>query len=136
MSPGIKRSRKKTMLFLLVVVALSFSAAKAGAITLASGGSTSYSIVSDIGSSNEVDLAVSELKSPLDTSTGATFPSVDVSVSGALTYHIIVGDNTLSRSIVGGATIDALEAEESLIKVSGNNLYSLVGTRMGGVLCK
>ena len=63
MSTKFTQIRKKLiyLLFTTALMMLVFLTAEAGAVTLASSGSTSYSIVSDIANSNEVDLAVGTL---------------------------------------------------------------------------
>lgn len=134
MKTKIEQITKKTtyLLFTAAFIMLVFLAAKAGAITLADNGSTDYVIAADI-SKPSIKFAVKELSEHLKIATKADFKSITISEAEKTTRRIIVGDNSLSRSIVGAATIDSLEAEESLVVVNGNDLILVGGSPRGSL---
>ena len=77
-------------------------------------------------------MRLKELVSYLKKVTGVPFPVVK-DVAGVDKYRIIVGQNALSRKILGEETISGLAEEEFIIRTVGNDLL-IVGGRPRGTL--
>ena len=128
--------RKVIYLLAAAVTCLNFLTADAGAITLAENGNTSYTVVSDQGKNAETDFAVKELILHLKKATKVDFKSIsasDIENISCLKHRIIVGDNKLSRSIIGDDVLSSLKAEESLIVVRGNDIVLVGGDPIGSL---
>ena len=105
---------------------------QAGELVLADKGQTEYAIVVSADAIKSETYAAEELASYLKKVTGAVFPIVK-NVADAAQYNIIVGQNDLSRKILGNETIAALAEEEFIVKTVGTDLL-IVGGRPRGTL--
>ena len=98
---------------------------KAQHIILAGNGQTNYVIAADC-SSADIKLAVEELTAHLKEATGANFSTATVPEAEKLPRRIVVGNNSLSRSLLG--THSFLKPEESLITVKGSDVILVGGS--------
>ena len=122
----LRRSR------LLVVTALAgwflhgSAIAAPPSVALAENGGTDFVLT---GNPDEPDikLALGELADHLKAATSADFRTVTVAEAGGISRRIVVGDNALSRSILGEAIVSSLEPQESLVTVKGRNVVLLGG---------
>ena len=120
------------LLLAVVLTCVNLPATEARAITLACDGRTDYVIAGDR-SKPIMKFAVQELTDHLKIATKADFKLMTVSEAEKMTFRVIVGDNVLSRSIVGADTISALKKEESLVLVDGNDLVLVGGSATGSL---
>jgi hypothetical protein len=96
-------------------------------VILAAGGGTDYVLT---GNSEEADieLALGELAEHLKAATGADFRMETVVEAEQLSRRIVVGNNPLSRSILGEAIITSLEPQELLVAVNERDVVLVGGT--------
>ena len=94
-------------------------------VILAEGGGTDYVLTGNLEEA-DIELALGELAEHLKAATGADFRTVTVAEAEQLSRRIVVGDNALSRSILGEEIVDSLDPQESFVAVKGQDLV-LVG---------
>jgi hypothetical protein len=94
---------------------------------LAEGGGTDYVLTGNPDES-DIELALGELAEHLKVATGADFRMVTVAEAGKLSRRIVVGDNALSRSILGEAIISSLKPQENLVTVKGQDVVLVGGS--------
>lgn len=101
-------------------------------LVLAEKGKTVYTIVVSGDAIKPETYAAEELAGYLKKVTGAPFRVVK-DVTGVDKYRIIVGQNALSRKMLGEETISGLAEEEFIIRTEGSDLL-IVGGRPRGTL--
>ena len=106
------------------------SAGSAAGMTLAAGGRTECVVVQAAEQTAADAYAVRELVEYLQRITGATFPVV-TGAPPAPGPRIFVGPSAPSRRLLGAETVDALGAEEFVIRCTGQDLFLLGGRRRG-----
>ena len=98
------------------------------AMTLAENGETDY-VLTGTPDEPDVELALEELAEHLQAATGADFRTVTLAEAGELSRRIVVGDNALTRSILGEAIMASLEPQESLVTVKGRDVVLVGGSQ-------
>ncbi len=111
------------------IAAVSMATLEAANLILAQSGRTDYVIVSEPGIEN--DFAVRELTDHLQQSTGAVFSRIAVEEAGEYPQKIIIGNNAMSRRLLGAETILALQPDEAMVQVKGDDLLLLGGGAVG-----
>ena len=99
------------------------AAAASRPVPLAEGGKTDYVLVGTTGEP-DIELALEELAHHLRAATGAEFRTLTVAEAGELSRRIVVGDNALSRSLLGETAVASLEPQESLVAVKGRDVVT------------
>ena len=97
-------------------------------VILAEGGRTDY-VLTGNPDEPDMELALGELADHLKAATGADFRTVTVGEAGKLLRRIVVGDNALSRSILGETALSSLEPQELLVAVKGRDVVLVGGSR-------
>jgi hypothetical protein len=115
----------------LILFAVCFSIFGAEKLVISSNGKTRYRIVTAKKLSDTDKFALAELKYFLHKSTGVSFKNILAETARNQNELIILGDNMLSRKLLGNKLIDALVPDESLVKTVGNNLILLGGGKRG-----
>jgi len=115
-----------TLIIFSILIVASMSAAEVP-ITLAANGDTDYIIAGDRGD-DDIDAALDDLSALLQQATGATFALTDSGAAASHQHRIVVGDNALSRALLGDGVIDGLHVEESLVHSAGADLVLIGGS--------
>ena len=116
-----------------LVIAVADADQKSSDLRLVTASESYYAIVAASGKDAVTDRAVEELRLFLKNSTGVDFPVKTPEQTEKSTKRIIIGDNELSRRILGKETIAGLLPEESLVISRGEDLL-LVGGNPRGTL--